>query len=142
MVFGGWVRSLRSWSAEESSELRNERSGKGEVFGRYGLVLANRAVGSTCSTVGMFMRFNTINSLDTIGTPDTVGGLDRVIFVTTVKLRITDIAKATGLSKSTLIRYENEGKLPKARRDGRKWRFYTEADRENILSKLKKLELI
>ena len=90
----------------------------------------------------MFMRFNTINRLDTVGTPDTVGDLDRVIFVTTVKLRITDIAKATGLSKSTLIRYENEGKLPKGRRDGRKWRFYTETDRENILSKLKKLELI
>ena len=62
--------------------------------------------------------------------------------VPTKKLRITDVAKVTGLSKSTLIRYEDEGKLPKARRDGRKWRFYTESERDLIVSKLKKLELI
>jgi DNA-binding transcriptional MerR regulator len=62
--------------------------------------------------------------------------------VTGKKLRITDVAKATGLSKSTLIRYEEEGKLPKARRDGRNWRFYTVADRDVILTKLKKLQLI
>lgn len=70
----------------------------------------------------------------TVDTPDSV--------VTPRKLRITDVAKAAGLSKSTLIRYEEEGKLPKARRDGRKWRVYTEAERDLILSKLKKLELI
>lgn len=58
------------------------------------------------------------------------------------KLRITDLARSTGLSKSTLIRYEEEGKLPKACRDGRKWRFYTQAECDLIVKKLKKLGLI
>lgn len=113
-----------------------------EVFPWRGLVPGFQQVRVHLHAVGMLGAVNAFNSLDTVGTPDMVGGPNRVIIVTTLKLRITDIAKAAGLSKSTLIRYENEGKLPKARRDGRKWRFYTEADRENILSKLKKLELI
>ena len=58
------------------------------------------------------------------------------------KLRITAVARASGLSKSTLIRYEEEGKLPKARRDGRQWRYYTQAELDLVLDKLKKLDLI
>jgi len=58
------------------------------------------------------------------------------------KLRITDIVKATGLSKSTLIRYEAEGKLPRAKRDGRKWRYYTEHERDHIVTTLRELQLM
>ena len=57
-------------------------------------------------------------------------------------LTIFDIAKATGLAKSTLIRYEDEGKIPKAKRDGRKWRWYTAQDRDEIVKTLTKLDLI
>ncbi|MDD5676404.1 MAG: MerR family DNA-binding transcriptional regulator [Kiritimatiellae bacterium] len=57
-------------------------------------------------------------------------------------LRIADIAKATGLGKSTLIRYEDEKKIPRAKRDGRKWRWYTEKDRNAIVHRLKQLKLI
>jgi predicted DNA-binding transcriptional regulator AlpA len=58
------------------------------------------------------------------------------------KLRITDVVRLTGLGKSTIIRYEKEGKLPRAKRDGRNWRFYTQADCDLILKRLKKLKLI
>jgi len=88
------------------------------------------------------LRFRREKRVDTVGRVAIFKRVDTHIVVTTGKLRITDLAKATGLSKSTLIRYEEDGKLPKARRDGRKWRFYSEADRDSILTKLKKMELI
>ena len=79
--------------------------------------------------------------VDTIGI---LGTLEALKFDNQVaaKLRITHIVKATGLSKSTLIRYEAEGKLPVAKRDGRKWRFYTVDDRNRIVSRLKNLQLM
>lgn len=58
------------------------------------------------------------------------------------KLRIDDIVKATGLGKSTLIRYEKEGKISRAKRDGRGWRWYTPKEKEDIVEKLKKLDLL
>lgn len=77
---------------------------------------------------------------------DTAGGFGTVNSVVTIdminKLRITDIAKATGLSKSTLIRYEDEGKLPPSKRDGRKWRYYSQQDCDHIVAVLKELKLI
>lgn len=57
------------------------------------------------------------------------------------KLRISAICKATGLSKSTIIRYEEEGILPAAKRDGREWRFYTSSDRDEIVKILKEKHL-
>ena len=82
--------------------------------------------------------------VDTIGILGILGTLEAVKFDNQVaaKLRITHIVKATGLSKSTLIRYEAEGKLPVAKRDGRKWRFYTVDDRNRIVSRLKNLQLM
>lgn len=58
------------------------------------------------------------------------------------KLRMGDVVKATGLSKSTLIRYEQEGTLPAAKRDGRGWRLYTEQDCHRICATLKERQLI
>ena len=74
---------------------------------------------------------------------NTVGKLDTVATVEMPKrLRITDIANATELSKSTLIRYESDGKIPTAKRDGRGWRYYTEKDRSEIIALLKGKRLI
>lgn len=82
----------------------------------------------------------TVDIFDTIGI---LGGREATKrFEMTKKLRITDIVKATGLSKSTLIRYEKEGKLPRAKRDGRKWRYYTEQDRDRIVETLTGLHLM
>jgi len=55
---------------------------------------------------------------------------------------MADIVEATGLSKSTLIRYEKAGIIATARRDGRKWRYYTAAERDAIVARLKELELM
>lgn len=75
--------------------------------------------------------------------PDTLGIVDSIKQPSMPKiLRITDIVKATGLSKSTLLRYEEEGKFPRAKRDGRKWRYYSEQERNRIVATLKKLKLI
>ena len=46
-------------------------------------------------------------------------------------------AKAIGISKETLLRYEREGKIPPARRNPiNKWRQYTEKDIRHIIKLL------
>ena len=42
--------------------------------------------------------------------------------------KIKDIAKELGVSIQTVKNYENLGILPKARRDDKGWRYYTEED--------------
>lgn len=48
--------------------------------------------------------------------------------------RITDITSATGHHKTTILRWEAQGKIPPARRDGRGWRFYMENEFQQILA--------
>ena len=56
------------------------------------------------------------NMFDMVESFDTVGDIEMIEHGTKRRLRITDIVKATGLSNTTLIRYEEEGKLPRAKR--------------------------
>jgi DNA-binding transcriptional MerR regulator len=58
------------------------------------------------------------------------------------KYRIDKVVKATGLSKSTIIRYEETGLLAPPQRDGRGWRFYAEEDIKKTVSILKEKGLI
>jgi DNA-binding transcriptional MerR regulator len=72
-----------------------------------------------------------------------LGMFDTIVtFIMSKRLRITDIVKATGLSKSTLIRYEENGTLARPKRDGRKWRYYSIDDCKRIVATLKEKNLI
>lgn len=42
--------------------------------------------------------------------------------------RLTDLVKRLGRDKSTFIRWEAAGKIPRAKRDTRGWRYYTPGD--------------
>lgn len=42
--------------------------------------------------------------------------------------RLVDLARRLDRDKTTLLRWEAEGKIPKARRDTRGWRYYTPED--------------
>ncbi len=44
------------------------------------------------------------------------------------KLKINKIAKELGVSIQTIKNYEAGGILPKAKRDEKKWRYYTTED--------------
>ena len=44
------------------------------------------------------------------------------------KHRINALAKSLGVSAQTVKNYENQGILPRARRDARGWRYYTDED--------------
>jgi len=46
--------------------------------------------------------------------------------------RLADLAVKLDRDKTTLIRWEAEGKIPLARRDSRGWRYYTEGDFNTI----------
>ena len=48
------------------------------------------------------------------------------------RLTISDIAKETGISTKTLIRWEKSGKIKKAKRDWKGWRVYLAEDLEQI----------
>lgn len=43
-------------------------------------------------------------------------------------MTITEVAELIGISSKTIVRWEKVGKVRKARRDWRGWRFYTEED--------------
>jgi hypothetical protein len=43
-------------------------------------------------------------------------------------IKIHKVARELGVSIQTIKNYENAGLLPKARRDGKGWRYYTEED--------------
>jgi DNA-binding transcriptional MerR regulator len=44
------------------------------------------------------------------------------------RYRINSLAKELGVSVQTIKNYEEKGILPKARRDDKGWRYYTEED--------------
>jgi DNA-binding transcriptional MerR regulator len=47
-------------------------------------------------------------------------------------LRVTDVARELGCSKNWLRPAESRGRIPEARRDLNRWRWYTEEDLETI----------
>ncbi|RJQ36742.1 MerR family transcriptional regulator [Candidatus Parcubacteria bacterium] len=47
--------------------------------------------------------------------------------------RLIDLTKRLDRDKSTLLRWEQEGKIPRAARDNRGWRYYTQADFDSIV---------
>lgn len=49
-------------------------------------------------------------------------------------MRIAQVAKRVERSIDTLRRYEADGTIPTAKRDFQGWRYYDEADIEEILS--------
>lgn len=55
---------------------------------------------------------------------------DRIIKTSPAYYRISEILKRIDRSKTTLLRMEVEGKIPKARRDSRGWRYYSVKDVE------------
>ena len=52
--------------------------------------------------------------------------------------RLKDILKCVDRNKTTLLRWEDEGLIPKAKRDSRGWRCYTEKDIKEIIDLIKK----
>ncbi len=50
------------------------------------------------------------------------------------KYRLKDIAERIDRDKSTLIRWEREELIPKARRDSRGWRYYSKDEVVNIVN--------
>ena len=47
--------------------------------------------------------------------------------------RVSDIAKRTDRTPTTILRWEKTGLIPKAKRDSRGWRIYTKDDVESIV---------
>lgn len=48
--------------------------------------------------------------------------------------RLKDILTKIDRNKTTLIRWEEEGKIPKAKKDSRGWRCYSKEDIERIIN--------
>ncbi len=49
------------------------------------------------------------------------------------KLTITEAAKMVGVTPKTIMRWEATGKVKKAKRDWRGWRFYDSDDIEGLI---------
>jgi DNA-binding transcriptional MerR regulator len=52
--------------------------------------------------------------------------------------RVNDIARRVDRSHMTIIRWEDEGLIPKALRDSRGWRSYTKNQVDDIVKLIKK----
>ena len=52
--------------------------------------------------------------------------------------RLNDILKKIDRNKTTVLRWEAQGLIPKAERDSRDWRYYTEKDIKKIVNLVKK----
>jgi len=50
------------------------------------------------------------------------------------KYRLKDIQEKIDRDKTTLIRWETQGKIPEAKRDSRGWRYYTKKEVIDIVS--------
>lgn len=48
------------------------------------------------------------------------------------RLTITEAASMLGISPRTIVRWENKGKVKKARRDWRGWRVYDENELDSL----------
>lgn len=54
----------------------------------------------------------------------------------TKKYRLKDIEEKVDRDKTTLIRWEKAGLIPRAQRDSRGWRWYTQEQVEEIVHKI------
>jgi len=52
------------------------------------------------------------------------------------KYRLKDIQEKVDRDKTTLIRWEKEGLIPRAQRDSRGWRYYNEKQVKEIVDKV------
>jgi DNA-binding transcriptional MerR regulator len=52
--------------------------------------------------------------------------------MTDIRMTITEVADSIGVTAKTIMRWEQAGKVKKAKRDWRGWRFYTQDDLENL----------
>lgn len=48
--------------------------------------------------------------------------------------RLKDILNKIDRNKTTIIRWEGEGKIPKAKRDSRGWRCYSKGEIDHIIN--------
>jgi adenine-specific DNA-methyltransferase len=48
------------------------------------------------------------------------------------RLTITELAEKVGVTPKTIIRWEKSGRIRKPKRDWKGWRFYEEADIQDI----------
>jgi len=53
------------------------------------------------------------------------------------KYYLNDISKKIDRNKNTLLRWEREGLIPKAKRDSRGWRVYTKKEVQQIIKLIK-----
>lgn len=51
---------------------------------------------------------------------------------TDTRMTITEAADSIGVTAKTIMRWEQAGKVKKAKRDWRGWRFYTQDDLEDL----------
>ena len=51
--------------------------------------------------------------------------------------RISNVAKKVDRTSMTILRWEKVGLIPKAQRDSRGWRIYSESDIESIVDLVK-----
>jgi DNA-binding transcriptional MerR regulator len=56
------------------------------------------------------------------------------------KYYLNDILKRIDRNKTTLIRWEEQGLIPKAKRDSRGWRYYSKKEVEEIINLIKKTD--
>ncbi|MAF14217.1 MAG: hypothetical protein CMI53_05020 [Parcubacteria group bacterium] len=54
--------------------------------------------------------------------------------------RLNDILNQIDRNKTTVIRWEELGLIPKAKRDSRGWRYYTKEQVEQIITLVKKTD--
>ncbi|MFH0892647.1 MAG: MerR family transcriptional regulator [Candidatus Falkowbacteria bacterium] len=54
----------------------------------------------------------------------------------TKKYRLKDIEEKIDRDKTTIIRWERDGIIPKAKRDSRGWRYYSKDEIVNIVDKV------
>lgn len=52
------------------------------------------------------------------------------------KYTLKDISRAMGVDKTSIIRWEKEGKIPKASRDKHGWRYYDEKKANEVLKSI------
>jgi len=53
---------------------------------------------------------------------------------------LKEILKRIDRNKTTLLRWEEKGLIPKAKRDSRGWRYYSKEEMEKILDLIKKTD--
>jgi len=56
------------------------------------------------------------------------------------KYYLNEILKRIDRNKTTFIRWEEMGLVPKTRRDSRGWRYYSESDVEKIVKLIRKTD--